>query len=268
MFVSIDQNEMPGPALPPEMIRLLSTGQAVFETMLYKENILWFRERHEQRLLKTLAHFKAEFNEIDLKQSITGILRQSRIKTARVKLCVIFPFNQKAKKLTSDNILLHIEECSGKAEKQGIKLLTKEWLCCNEEFLTKYKTINYGRRFYDLGLAQHEGFDDVLYFDKQGNLLETAIANVFAVRDKEIFTPPEKAGIFAGIIRSVLLEKLDVRERQINKNDLGGYDYLFITNSIKEIVFVKQVSGSCFYKRNKHFEFLLDKWEKIKVGRT
>ncbi|HID39710.1 MAG TPA: hypothetical protein EYP36_09380 [Calditrichaeota bacterium] len=265
MYILVYGNKPSLPALPAEMIRLLTTGQAVFETILYSENQLWFWEKHEQRLLKTLTLFNATLQQEALKHSVLSFLRGRKIRTARVKLCFVFPFDQQPKQLSEEQALLQIEEIPEmNYGKQEAKLISKEFACSGDELLTGFKTINYGRRFYDLGRARQQGFDDVLYTDGEGWLLETAIANVFAVKGKNIYTPPEKNGVFPGIIRTLLIEYLNVREGKMHLDEVDGYDYLFLGNSIKELVFIEQINNKSFQRGTGHFDWLREKWEKIK----
>ena len=250
--------------LPVEMMRLLTTGQAVFETMLYRKKCLWFWERHLARLEKTLSQFNTKFYQTGLKQEILKLLQSRQAKSARIKLCLVLPFDQTSKVLDTDNVLVQIEPVPKKGMDEEYKLSTRLFQATPNNPFLKYKTVNYGQRFSDAGSARADGFNDVLYFDATGSLLETSIANIFAVKDGKIFTPPKDAGVFRGIIRSLLLEKLQAKEQKISRNNLGKYDYFFVTNSIKEIVAVSRIDDVVFKDFNNEFDLLLDKWAEVK----
>ncbi len=250
--------------LPAEMMRLLTTGQAVFETVLYRKKCLWFWEKHLARLEKTLGCFNTKFYQTGLKQEVLKLLQSRQAKSARVKLCLVLPFDQTSKVLDADNVLVQIEPVPKKGTDEEYKLKTRLFQAGPDNTFLKYKTINYGQRFSDAGTARENGFDDVLYFDSSGSFLETSIANIFAVKNGKIFTPPEDAGVFPGIIRSLLLEKMEAEEQTIGSNDFGKYDYFFITNSIKEMTAVSRIDDMEFQDFESRFDLLLAKWAEVK----
>lgn len=90
--------------------------------------------------------------------------------------------------------------------------------------------------------------EEALLVDREGNVLEGATSNVFAVRAGRLLTPPIALGILPGITRAhvLLLARelsLDVEERPLFVSELAGLDELFISSSIRELVPVVRVDG-------------------------
>ncbi len=85
--------------------------------------------------------------------------------------------------------------------------------------------------------ARAAGADDALLLNTRGEVCETSAANLFAVRDGRLLTPPLAAGPLPGVTRSVILEiaaaiGLVAEERSLTPADLATAEEVFVTNSI------------------------------------
>ena len=63
--------------IPDDIMALLSSGQGLFETILFDENILWFWELHWQRLSRSLHFFEIAEPEFDLKEYLLVRIQDS-----------------------------------------------------------------------------------------------------------------------------------------------------------------------------------------------
>jgi branched-chain amino acid aminotransferase len=80
--------------------------------------------------------------------------------------------------------------------------------------------------------AQARGYDEVILLDGEGHVAEAPTANVFAVKDGVLLTPP-LARVLAGITRDSVLalaraEGLAAREVHLSPEDLAGADEAFL----------------------------------------
>jgi len=71
-------------------------------------------------------------------------------------------------------------------------------------------------------------------------LLEAGWANIFAVREETLWTPPADGRILPGTARAAVLaiapaEGVDVREQPLHVDDLLSADEVFLTNSVRGI---------------------------------
>lgn len=97
------------------------------------------------------------------------------------------------------------------------------------------KTLNYLANLHARRSAIAAGFDDALFVDPSGQVLETSAANIFAVRGGRIFTPPLASGILPGIVRALLLRAATApqpEEADITAKFLHEADEVFVTNSL------------------------------------
>jgi branched-subunit amino acid aminotransferase/4-amino-4-deoxychorismate lyase len=126
------------------------------------------------------------------------------------------------------------------------RLLLQRWQAAPP--LAGHKTL--ARLPWDFARAQarREGADDALLVDEAGHVLETAIANVWMRRGRELRTPPAPARCLPGVMRGWLLEHaealgLQVFECDFTAADLLGADELWISNAVGGVRRVASVAG-------------------------
>lgn len=108
------------------------------------------------------------------------------------------------------------------------------------------KVSNYLPNLLALRDAKAAGGQEALVVDARGHVVEGASSNVFVVKAGRIATPPESAGILAGITRAHVLAAaralaIAVDERELPTADVHGADEVFITSSIRELLPVVRV---------------------------
>jgi len=88
--------------------------------------------------------------------------------------------------------------------------------------------------------AHAKGFGNALVTDANGNVAETASANVFMAKDGEVFTPIPNGTFLAGITRARHMELLQadgvkVHETVLTYDDFHGADEVFMTGNMSKI---------------------------------
>jgi branched-chain amino acid aminotransferase len=96
--------------------------------------------------------------------------------------------------------------------------------------------------------AKRVGADEALILDVHGQVVEGTTSNVFLVRAGTLVTPPDSAGLLAGITRQKVLELarglgIGVEQRMFAPAELASADEVFITSSIRELVPVIAADG-------------------------
>jgi para-aminobenzoate synthetase/4-amino-4-deoxychorismate lyase len=85
-----------------------------------------------------------------------------------------------------------------------------------------------------LQAAQHAGFDDVLFLNREGEVTESAIGNVFIEKDGMLWTPPVACGLLGGVFRRHLMEtRNDVAERILRLEDVKAADRVYLSNAVR-----------------------------------
>ena len=88
--------------------------------------------------------------------------------------------------------------------------------------------------------ARAKGFGNALVADALGNVAETATANVFMVRDGEIFTPIANGTFLAGITRArhisnLAAEGMKVNETVLTFDDFHAADEIFLSGNMAKV---------------------------------
>lgn len=91
-----------------------------------------------------------------------------------------------------------------------------------------------------LAEVRARGFQNALVADAMGNVAETATANVFMVRDGEVFTPIANGTFLAGITRARHIALLaeageTVHETVLTFEDFEAADEVFVTGNMNKI---------------------------------
>jgi len=97
--------------------------------------------------------------------------------------------------------------------------------------------------------AQQQGFDEVILLNEHGDVSECTSANIFAVIQGKVCTPPLSSGCLPGVTRQVLLEEIRlheigaIEERALRVDDLYSADEVFITSTTRELLAVGEIAG-------------------------
>lgn len=102
--------------------------------------------------------------------------------------------------------------------------------------------------------AQKNKLDDAIVLNMYGRVCETAIANLFIIKEKNIYTPPLSEGCVAGTMRRWLIERLPLKEyavaeKNISIDDILSADEIFLTNAIQPVRWVKRFREKYFGNR-------------------
>jgi branched-chain amino acid aminotransferase len=108
------------------------------------------------------------------------------------------------------------------------------------------KVTNYLANLLAVREARARGADEALVVDARGHVVEGASSNVFLVSRGRVATPPESAGILAGITRAHVMAAardlgFPVEERDVLPDEVYSADEVFITSSIRELLPVVRV---------------------------
>ncbi len=94
--------------------------------------------------------------------------------------------------------------------------------------------------------ATKAGYQEAILLDAQGFVCEGSGENIYAVRDGQILTPPQTAGILDGISRKSIITiardlGYEVVERNIARAELYMSDEVFLSGTAAELVPVREI---------------------------
>lgn len=96
--------------------------------------------------------------------------------------------------------------------------------------------------------ARKHHLDDCVLLNSNGNVCESAIANIFIVKNNQVLTPPLSEGCVAGVMRRYLLNRItdmgiSLQEKPLSVANLADSDEIFLSNAVQGIRWVKQFNN-------------------------
>jgi len=131
----------------------------------------------------------------------------------------------------------------------GLDLLTSSWRRPPADVLDpRVKSLNYLNNVMAKLEARQRGADEALLLNAAGSIAETSVANLFAVRDGVLLTPPSTDGALEGITRATVLEiaaslGIPARTQSLGRFDLFAAEEAFVTGSGAGLVPVRSLDG-------------------------
>lgn len=128
--------------------------------------------------------------------------------------------------------------------RDGVAVVTVPW----SRPLSEVKSLSCLPAIQARRRARSRGAHEALLTSPDGQILEGATSNVFALVEDRLVTPPRDAGILPGVTRRVLLEiagrvGLGTDERTVDRGLLARADEVVLTSTVREVVPVVAVDG-------------------------
>jgi branched-chain amino acid aminotransferase len=102
-----------------------------------------------------------------------------------------------------------------------------------------------------LAEARAKGYGNALVADALGNVAETATANIFMVKDGEVFTPIANGTFLSGItrarhIRNLTADGVKVHEAVLSFDDFRAADEVFLSGNMMKVTPVTEFDGTMY----------------------
>ncbi|EKR74977.1 aminodeoxychorismate synthase, component I [Leptospira noguchii str. 2006001870] len=203
---------------------------SLFETILYKNGIFYFQKEHLQRIKNSAKKFGFPFSE---QEWISCLKKVSTNYPSSGSYRVKISLNSFGKFTYEFQILENFQ-------KKGTLVVCNVLIDSTSEF-RKHKTNL--REIYDReGKRSREaGHLDILFLNEKKEITEGSISNIFVKIGDSYFTPPVSSGLLPGIFRNRLLKRKGFYEKTFSLEDLFRSDSVFLCNSLRGILRVKEV---------------------------
>ena len=114
--------------------------------------------------------------------------------------------------------------------------------------LSSFKTLNKLEAIMARSEAEAQGADEALLTNTNGEVAETAGANLFWIYHDKVCTTPTGRGVLPGITRAVVLEicqvlGLPTNKRVIKPEALRNSEGIFLTQSVRGVISVAALDG-------------------------
>jgi branched-chain amino acid aminotransferase len=155
---------------------------------------------------------------------------------------------------------------------KGLKVMVSSWRRNSDKAIPPRTKATGG--YINSALAIHEankkGFDSAVMLDKEGNVSEGAVMNLFLVKGGQLVTPSLDSDILEGITRKTVIEiakdlKIPVVERKVKRQELFEADEIFFSGTAAEITWcfavdkteISDQSGPITQKISQHYQSLV-----------
>jgi branched-chain amino acid aminotransferase len=114
--------------------------------------------------------------------------------------------------------------------------------------LAGVKSISWLPNVWAVSEAVQEGFDEVVLLNERGEVAECTAANIFAVKNRKIYTPPLSSGCLEGVTRGILFEiapeaGIPIAEQTLRPEDLYSADEVFVSSTNRNLIGVGEIAG-------------------------
>jgi branched-chain amino acid aminotransferase len=120
----------------------------------------------------------------------------------------------------------------------GIRCMVSSWTRIADNSIPARAKINgaYVNTAFAKTEALLNGFDEAIFLDNRGHVVEGSAENFFMVTDSKVITPPVTDDILEGITRQTVMqickdESIEVMERSIDRSEIYKADEIFLSGT-------------------------------------
>ncbi len=233
----------------------LHCGIGLFESILSVDRRLIFLDQHLDRMehgIKRLHLRKLNYNRDRIARTLHRAVSRHPAKIKKVKLLLtqghspLWPGSRPGSKaiiIVVDYQLQFVNQ----------SLLISPMTVHSDDPMRGNKTLNFMTEWLSQDAAMSEGYDQGMIINQQGYIAETGSANLFSVKNGELYTPSLDSGGLPGIIRRETirlanLNRIPVHEIHMRPEDLTSADEVFTTSSFKLVWPVVRIKLDRIYK--------------------
>lgn len=222
-------------------------GRGVFETILVKEEPLFF-DRHFERLLNGISVTHIHNNV--RKEDFLEVIQKHDIRHCVLKIMV-----------TEKNIVFVTRENTYTQEdyERGFCLKISSLAKDENSEAVYIKALARLDSVLEKEKAIMEGYDEAVFLNTKGFVTEACNSNLFFVKEGIIYTPSVECGLLNGVMRGFVIDNFDVKLGKFSVGELLLADEVFLTNSVLGIMKVNAI-GEINYKDDRIYNELFNKY--------
>jgi branched-chain amino acid aminotransferase len=240
--------------------RGLRYGDGMFETIKMENGLLILEDDHFARLWKGMNVLQfvipKHFNPDKLQEEILQLAKKNKHEqTARVRITVfrgnggIYDAIDNFPNYIIQTWLLQPE--NGELNSNGLDIGIYGEVKKSCDILSNLKNNNYLPYVMASLEVKKKKWNDAVILNSYGRICDSTIANIFLIKDDVVSTPALSEGCVAGIMRKYIINKISLSgftcfEKEITIDELLSADEVFLTNSIYNIRWVKNITNKFF----------------------
>jgi branched-chain amino acid aminotransferase len=225
-------------------------GWGVFSTLRVSDGVLFAYERHYARMAKDarLLRVPFEISQGELQKALLSLVEMNSALNATLRVAVVRNkgglFEAPDLDRDCDIIAFTAELSNWGAGAHLCYVPNGRFAACS---FSGTKITSWSQNLTWSEEAHERGFDEVVLLNERGQVSECTSANIFAMRDKQVVTPPvQSSGCLPGVTRAILLEDiqipgLSVTEGELTPSELESSEQVFVTSTTRDLLPVLSV---------------------------
>ena len=229
----------------------LICGWGLFTTVRIVRGEAFAYERHWRRLEKdaALIRLPMTYTGVRVRVQLQELIRTNKVKDGCARIYLVWNTVGSWK---SDEKMPEVDLVITTADlphyPEMVRLALREHGRHAASPLAGVKTISWLDSVWVAEEAKREGYDEVVLLNERGEVSECTAANIFAVRNDKVITPPLSSGCLEGVTRGVLMEiaaeaGTTVVEQAMRPEDLYVAEEVFVTSTNRNVIGVKEIAG-------------------------
>lgn len=226
-------------------------GWGLFSTLRIHRGEAFAYERHWRRLEKDAAIIRLPMPYAGPKVRVYlhEVIRANKVDDGCARIYLIYNsvgFWKSAEKQPDVDLIINTADLPSYQE--PVRLRVREHGRHAASMLCSVKTTSWLNNVWAAADAANEGFDEVIMLNERGEVAECTSANIFAVKNGKVITPPLSSGCLEGVTRGILFEiapeaGVSLTEQTIRLEDLYSADEVFITSTNRNLISVGEIAG-------------------------
>ena len=244
--------------LPIEKSRLspgqsgLICGWGIFTTLRIHQGEAFGYERHWRRLEKDAAivRLPMTYTGPKVRVHLHEAIRANKVIEGCARIYFVYNatgYWRSDEKLPEVDLIITTADLPSYHE--PVRLAIREQGRHAASALSGVKSISWLNNSWAVAEAAKDGFDEVVMLNERGEVSECTAANIFAVKNGKVLTPPLSSGCLEGVTRGILFEiapeaGVSVGEQSLKPEDLYTAEEVFITSTNRNLIGVGEIAGN------------------------
>lgn len=195
----------------------------LLETLLLEDGAYFLFEQHLLRLERSAKYFDIPFDREAVLHVLSDLAVKKSSSSERVRLLLDSEGTCRAESST-----LEIQSVGSN------QVCLSDFPVLKEDRFLYHKTTR--REVYEKHRTSQPIGYDVLLWNESGEITEFTTGNVVVEIDGKLLTPPLRCGLLPGTFRQELLDRKEVAEAIISKEDLSRASEVWFVNSVRKWV--------------------------------
>ncbi len=233
-------------------------GLSLYETTLVKNGIPLFLEQHLKRMQKAADFWN--FPSIQnlrhsIKNRISKLVEYSNGSKDEFKLRImISPSNVDVSGISQKNITEVLFFSMLPKLKKNYRLFISNEQKSSRNYLPHFikPSANY-KNIFSVWEARKHNCDESILTNEKGHITEGSFSNIFFIQEDTVHTPDLKNDLLNGVTREIIIdicrkEKIPIKIRKINIQEITYFQEAFLTSSIKGVRSISEIHSTSLKK--------------------